>query len=109
MGRHVDIVPRRGHSGIATGPESEDFMGYADGDGAFAAWCEEVHRLAVRFCGVSFFELEEVLEAANEYRDGMAPVGFFRACIIPELVCDHGYNEVEDVVADFVFWGNPAG
>jgi len=88
------------------GPQSEDFIGYADGDGAFAAWCEEVHKLAGHYCGISFFEFEEVMDAASEYRAGTAPVVFFRGCILPELVCDNGYDEVEDVVADYVMWGS---
>ena len=88
------------------GPGPEDFMGYADGDGAFAAWCEEVHKLALHFCAVSFFEFEEVMDAAGEYRAGTSPANFFRSYIIPELVCDHGYDEVENVIADLVMWGS---
>jgi hypothetical protein len=92
----------RGHYG----PEEEDFVGYADGDGAFAAWCEEVHKLAVHFCSGSFFEYEEVMDAPGEYQAGTSPTVFFRGCILPELVCDHGYDEIEHVIADHVFWGN---
>ena len=59
----------------------------------------------MHFSKVSFFEFEEVMDAAGEYRAGVSPTGFFRSCIIPELVCDNGYDEVEHVIADSVFWG----
>jgi len=92
-----------GRNVLKAGPE--DFAGYADGDGAFAAWCQEVDRLAHRFAGASFFEFEDLMDTETEYRHGTSPIRFVRQCIIPEIVCDMGYDFVEDVVADHVMWG----
>jgi hypothetical protein len=100
----VEEMPTYNRDELEAG--SEDFMGYAEGDGAFAAWCEEVDRFAGRFCNVSFFQFEDVMDTLESYREGIAPLPFFRECIVPEIVCDMGYDYVEEVVADNVMWGN---
>ena len=83
----------------------EDFLGYAMGDREFAEWCQEINRLAVRFVSVTFFEIEANFDVAGAYYEGRTPIYVVRHCIVPEIVCDDGYDFVEDVVADNIMWG----
>lgn len=83
----------------------EDFLGYADGDGAFAAWCQEVDRLSCHFLTMSFFQFEGAGEPEDAYSRGVSPAQFMRDNLIPEVICAYGYDSVEELIIDNVLWG----
>ena len=99
------LVTKKPYYQSAVMPDLEDFIGYCDGDLHFARWCQEVNRLALRFVSITFFEVEQQSDPEECFSGGYTPIQFVRRCIVPEMVCDCGYDHVEDVVADNIMWG----
>lgn len=86
-------------------PDMDDFLGYAHGDGAFAAWCSEVHELSEHLLGTSFFELEEMYDPEGYYCLEYSPRKYLRNVLIPAAACDYGEDWLSKVVADNILWG----
>lgn len=86
--------------------DGDDFLDYADGDGAFAEWCRKVDRYAQRFLGMGFFEFEDLGEPVTYYCEILAPLSFVSQVLVPALEEDFGYGFIEELVADRVLWGD---
>ena len=85
--------------------ELEDFLSYSHGDGAFAAWCQEVDTLSLHFLSMSFFEFEEEIDPEEAYHAGASPIQYVKLTLIHEVVCNYGFECVESLVANNVMWG----
>ena len=88
------------------GTSDHDFMEYADGDVVFAAWCVETERLAMHFIDTALCEFDLYGEPREAFIHGHSPMFYIKEIMIPGVVCEHGCDFIEEVIADNVFWGS---
>ena len=86
--------------------EFEDFMGYSHGDGAFAAWCQEVDALSTHFLCMSFFEFESETHPMDAYEQSMKPEEFLKQMVISDAICSYGFDSIEALIANNIMWGS---